>query len=509
MNFRLKLIFFYCVSAVILITGLTSIYRLFEKADLPFEYHSEKGKLISDSNFKDIEIGDCISGIDNIAVTSTIEAEFILDTKRIGDEVSLAILNEKNMPKTSLVNLVYYYKNNFFILISLIVGLSYWLTGIYVIASKPHDKSAKILCLTLVTFSLAILSNACYFGRGSDWMGYVIRISHPISYIMGSVFFLHFTFIFPNDLFRKQKTIIISLYSFAAVFGISIIFSLYISMRYLDNYWLNLFINLWTLTQLFLLLSIISGTIILLIKYRKLSENNEKTKLEWIFWGLALGVSPFMIFWLIPSIFGLPYIFSEELILPFLILIPVSFAIAVIKYHLFDIEVIIKRSIVYSSLIILILLLYFGMIYVLSFISIKVIGEDSKTLNLIAAIFIAMVFNPLRVKLKHYVDSVFYREKYFFDKAITDISGKIKNCETMGKLGDILIEEIDLFIPVKSIAVCILTTDGERLRILEQKNFDELSKNISTLRVKKLFSKFNLLFAVKEKIENISNLIRH
>ena len=222
--------------------------------------------------------------------------------------------------------------------------------------------------------------------------------------------------------------------------------------------------------------------------------------------GACAGVSPFLFLWLVPSIFGLEFPVTEEIILAFLFLIPVSFSIAVVKYQLFNIEVVIKRSIIYLSLLILMMMLYFGFVYGLSSVTGEIIGEDSKFFNIIAVGIIALAFNPARVKLKSYVDVLFYRQKYSINKAVGNLNKNISKCDTIGILGENLIQEINNLIPVKSIAVCTLTSDGERLRIIAQENFDNMVKYISALRVKKIFSIFKYPFAVSDKVENNINV---
>ncbi len=327
-----------------LIIGLNAIYRLSYKADLPFKYHSENNKIISDTSFNEIRKTDHILAINGIPVNSTFETEFLIDTKHIGEEVRLTVMSENDIMSFVNVRLGEYYNDMVFILITLFVGLSYWLTGVYVFIFGKKENASKILSLTLVTFSLAMFTSPCYYGAGDDWMGYLIRISHCASYVFGSIFFLHFTLTFPNKFSVRQMPVIKSLYVLLTIFSIVMCWILCLSIGSNDKNYLDTYSVLWDLTQFILLTSIISGAVLLIFKYRKLTTKNEKAKVEWIFWGLAAGVSPFLFLWLVPSIFGLEFPVREEIILAFLILIPVSFSIAVVKYQLFNIEVVIKEA---------------------------------------------------------------------------------------------------------------------------------------------------------------------
>lgn len=248
--------------------------------------------------------------------------------------------------------------------------------------------------------------------------------------------------------------------------------------------------------------SLITGTLLLIFKYKKVNDVPGRRKIEWIFWGMAIGVGPFILFWLIPNIFSLKYLLNEEFILAFLIVVPVTFVIAVVRYQLLDIEILIKRSIIYFVLIALLMFLYFEIIYFSSSYFTKYPGYESKDLYIIAAILTALLLNPLRIKIKNFVDKIFYREKYTFDKAIKKISLLTKECLTYEELGKMLINEISLLIPVRSIALVSRTLNGDRLRVFAQNNFDLLQKNIRAFRLKNILFNAELPFALGNKVES-------
>ncbi|MEZ4821567.1 MAG: hypothetical protein R2942_03790 [Ignavibacteria bacterium] len=117
--------------------------------------------------------------------------------------------------------------------------------------------------------------------------------------------------------------------------------------------------------------------------------------------------------------------------LTFLVLIPISFAIAVIKFRLFEIDVVIKRSIIYSILIVIIITLYIGLIYIFGKNRSSYLGQDALLFNILTAIIIALLFSPLKSKVRHFVNSVFFLwENIFLMKLLVSFTSGLKECKT-------------------------------------------------------------------------------
>ena len=498
---NIRYIVYFVIALTALAIGVSAVSRLFIKADLPFDYGSSRHESFVESDFGELKSGDLINAVNDIPVESAFEIETLIDNKLPGDVIRVTFTDQSSARRTLPVTLVKFYNDYLFIIVTTIAGYAFWILGVFVVASKPKDKAAILLFLTLVSFAVAILSTSGYYGRNSDWIGYVIRISHPFSYLLGSILFLMFILNFPYETLRSRNILTYSLYSLTGVLCIYVSIACYLTLRDLDTTWHDVYQNLWKLCEIILFTCLILGTIILIFKYRRITDRVGRSKIEWIFWGMTFGVAPFIIFWLVPNIFKFQYFIREELILAFLLIVPVSFAVAVVKYHALDIEVIIKRSIIYFTLIGLMIFIYSELIFISSNILTKYLGYESKIFYIVAAILIALLLNPLRMKIKSFVDRFFFREKYAFDKAIQKISLMTKECHSYDELGDMLLSEINTLIPVKSIAILAKTISGDRLRVIAQNNFETVQKNIGAFRVKNLLSRVDLPFSYEQKVE--------
>ena len=102
--------------------------------------------------------------------------------------------------------------------------------------------------------------------------------------------------------------------------------------------------------------------------------------------------------------------------------LPVTTGVAVLKYRLYDIDLIINRTLVYLALTAILGLSYFALVAGIS----SVAGESSLTVAG-ATLAVAALFQPLRLRIQSLIDRRFYRSKYDAEKTLADFSAKLRN----------------------------------------------------------------------------------
>jgi hypothetical protein len=183
-------------------------------------------------------------------------------------------------------------------------------------------------------------------------------------------------------------------------------------------------------------LCMLASALSLVMRYRH-SGGEERQQIKWIAFSASVVALVYLIAMMASLVFPADSwttvgpvwwlnLLTYAALLSF-VAIPIAVGIAVLKYRLYDIDIIINRTLVYGSLTVTLIILYFGGIVVLQRFFVLLAGQQSTLAIVASTLLIAALFNPLRRRIQSFIDRRFYRRKYDAAKTLEGFSTKLRD----------------------------------------------------------------------------------
>jgi len=110
-----------------------------------------------------------------------------------------------------------------------------------------------------------------------------------------------------------------------------------------------------------------------------------------------------------------------------IVAIPAAVGVAILRYRLYEIDLLINRTLVYGSLTATLVALYFGTVVLLQWLFVALTGQQSTLAVVASTLLIAALFNPLHHRIQSFIDRRFYRSKYDARKTLEAFSAKLRD----------------------------------------------------------------------------------
>lgn len=215
-------------------------------------------------------------------------------------------------------------------------------------------------------------------------------------------------------------------------------------------------------------------------RYRHISTRIQQQQTKWVMYAMFLLVIILILITLLsiyyannlltiismdeitePNIFVFGVVIQTVATLAFL-LIPISFMFSILRYRLWDIDLIIRRTMQYTLLTGLLTLIYLGMVLLLQEVFGSVSGQQSPIVLVISTLAIAALFAPLRRRIQRIIDRRFFRSKYDAQQVLAQFAKTARDEVDLERLTAALITAVQETVQPKSAYIWLKNTESKR-----------------------------------------------
>lgn len=215
-------------------------------------------------------------------------------------------------------------------------------------------------------------------------------------------------------------------------------------------------------------------------RYRYYSTTVQRAQTKWFVYALAIFFAATFVYFLEPFFLPVEQTPSDTILAQIrrqftgsfsAVVIPIAVGFAILRYRLWDIDVIIRKTLTYAILSAALILVYFVTVLVLQRVFALVTGgQQSEIITVLSTLAIAALFVPLRTKIQDLIDRRFYRKKYNAQQVLTDFANTVRDETDLEKLTTRLINVVDDTMQPSSISVSLRQAHATSLNNRDQSN---------------------------------------
>jgi hypothetical protein len=215
------------------------------------------------------------------------------------------------------------------------------------------------------------------------------------------------------------------------------------------------------LTLVALLLAVVS----MILRFRR-SIGVERQQLKWIVYAGTVAAGGFALTLFLSGPFA-----NAVFALAFLAFIgvPVAAGVAIMRYRLYEIDILINRTLVYGVLTVSLALIYLGSVVSMQYALRALTGQESQLAVVASTLAIAALFQPLRRRVQGFIDRRFYRRKYDAARTLTAFGARLRNEVDLETLADDLVGVIRETVQPAHVSLWLRLPDRAGRRIETEK----------------------------------------
>ncbi len=213
-----------------------------------------------------------------------------------------------------------------------------------------------------------------------------------------------------------------------------------------------------------------TGVFAQIYRYIKVSNQIQRQQTKWVVFGVVFSFIGYFAFQLLVNLPQLNQPGAARFLLYFLgkplstflfLLMPLTISLSILRRRLWDIDPIIKRTMVYGLLTSGVAAIYLGIVFSLQRLFRLVTGQQSDVAIVVATLVSASLAQPIRRRVQAFIDHRFYRERVDFRRAITTFSREVRTIIELPELLRVLVRRTTELLHIQHGAVFLRGADGD------------------------------------------------
>jgi len=354
------------------------------------------------------------------------------------------------------------------------VGTFTLLVGGAVRLRRPRDPATlHFLWLSVAFFGVFTFS----FSGRLDRLDWVFFWADEISILALPPLFLHFTLVFPERPTRLNSTTVGRVlaavnYAPALVLGLARVASVAAASTVAAQF-VQISSALDRLQFLYLAVCFIGGLFGLSRALRQVRTVTARRQLRWIMWGTAFGAGPFAFGYALPYALGVAPSIPMQLSAVPLSLIPLAYASAIVRYRLMDVEIIVKRALVYAAVLSAVVAMYVVLLKVVQRMFVQGSAGHEWVIAFLATLVAVLLAPPVKDFVQTTLDRAFYRDRYDYRRALVGFARDLNSDLDLGRLSARLVSRVAETLEVDRMTLMVESEVGPAFASMHAYGFED------------------------------------
>ena len=340
------------------------------------------------------------------------------------------------------------------------VGIFALLIGASVRVRRPDNQATlHFFWLTVAFFGVFAFS----FSGRLDRLDWVFYWADAVSTLLLAPLFMHFALVFPERA-PSALRLRFGLWAFVLVYFPAVSLGLtqvvILSGSSVGPSLIPTVELVWKMEFVYLAACVIGGLSIMIFALGRVPSVTARRQLRWVVSGAVFGGLPFAVGYALPFSLGFDPVPFHLTAIP-LGLIPLAFASAIVRYRLRDVEVIIKRGLVYTAVVGAMAAIYLLLERLATEVFLEGSDEHNSIIALLATAVVVLLAGPVKNTIQTMLDRVYYRDRYDYRRALVGFARDLSSDLDLERLTDRLVNRVTETLVVDTMILMQASTDGD------------------------------------------------